>query len=58
MNRLQANDRAPEFVARDFLGAPVDLQSLRGHKVMLSFYRYACKRSIDHALALGCPLRQ
>lgn len=41
MNRLQANDRAPEFVARDFLGAPVDLQPLRGHKVMLSFYRYA-----------------
>lgn len=41
MNRLQANDRAPELVTRDFLGAPVDLQSLRGHKVMRSFYRYA-----------------
>jgi peroxiredoxin len=41
MNRLQAGDRAPELVTRDFLGAPVDLQSLRGCKVMLSFYRYA-----------------
>lgn len=28
-------------MARDFLGAPVDLHPLRGHKVMLSFYRYA-----------------
>jgi peroxiredoxin Q/BCP len=41
MKRLQANDRAPEFATRDFLGAPVDLQSLRGRRVMLSFYRYA-----------------
>lgn len=41
MKRLQANDRAPEFATGDFLGSPVELQSLRGHRVMLSFYRYA-----------------
>ena len=41
MKRLQANDLAPDLVASDFLGVPVDLPSLRGRKVMLSFYRYA-----------------
>ena len=41
MKRLLAEDRAPEFAARDFLGSPVELRSLQGRKVMLSFYRYA-----------------
>ena len=39
--RLSAGDAAPALSATDFLGEPVDLVSLRGKPVLLSFYRYA-----------------
>lgn len=39
--RLKAGDTVPSFVSADFLGHIIDIEKLRGKKVMLSFYRYA-----------------
>lgn len=41
MARLTAGSPAPLFDTADFLDAPVSLKSLRGRRIMLSFYRYA-----------------
>ena len=39
--RLLTGTNAPSLIAIDSMGCPVDLQALRGRRVMLSFYRYA-----------------
>ena len=45
VKKLSKNDKAPDFVAQDCEDNQVQLASLRGKKILLSFYRYA-----------GCPL--
>lgn len=53
--RLQPGEPAPEFTATDTEGRPVDLASLRGGKVWLTFFRYAacplCSYRIHELLA-------
>lgn len=41
MPTLHQNDRAPDFTAFDVDGRPVRLADYRGHKVLLTFFRYA-----------------
>ncbi len=41
--RLQTGDRAPSFAAQSLNGHDIDLESYRGRKLLLSFFRYgAC----------------
>ena len=39
--RISTGTNVPSLIVSDSLGRPVDLQALRGRRVMLSFYRYA-----------------
>lgn len=39
--KLQPGNSVPPFKTWDHIGNPVDLTTLKGRKVMLSFYRYA-----------------
>lgn len=39
--QLKSGSRAPSLNTVDFLGDAVSLESLKGHPVLLSFYRYA-----------------
>ena len=39
--RLHTGAEAPSLITNDFLGDVVNLESLRGRPVLLSFYRYA-----------------
>ncbi|WP_372630872.1 redoxin domain-containing protein [Cohnella sp.] len=52
--KLKQGQKAPLFSTPDALGYTIDLNAYQGHKVMISFYRFAscpfCNLRIQHLL--------